>query len=176
MGGRRVLDRVVTALSEATGAPPLLIANAPEAGGWYPGLEARADTMPGLGALGGILTAVEAAPGPVLCVAWDMPFVPAALLRELAELLAGADAALPESDSRRGLEPLCAAYGPGCGPAIRDAVARGDRRAVAFHDAVRVARLERARVLRHGEPEVLFFNVNTPGDLARAEELCQDRG
>lgn len=173
VGGRRVLDRVVEALTEATGQPPLLIANAPDARDWRPDLEVRGDVLPGQGSLGGILTAVEAA-GPVLCVAWDMPFVKAALLAELAEGLAGADAVVPESDaSKRGLEPLCAAYGPACGPAIRAALAKGDQRVIGFFDDVRLARLPRARVLQYGDPAVLFFNVNTPDDLTRAELLCR---
>mgnify|MGYP003473998239 CR=1 FL=1 len=57
--------------------------------------------------------------------------------------------------------------------AIRAAVARGDRRAIGFHPEVRVARLERSRVLQYGDPGVAFFNVNTPSDLARAETLCR---
>lgn len=175
VGGRRIIDRVVDALAQATGAPPILIANALDAASWVPGLEVRGDVVPGQGALGGILTAVETA-GPVVCVAWDMPFVPAGLLRALASLLGGADAALPESDSRRGVEPLCAAYGPACGPAIRAALARGDQRAIGFHRDVRVARLARESVLQYGDPGVLFFNVNSPQDLLRAEALCRARG
>lgn len=112
----------------------------------------------------------------MLCVAWDMPFVPAGLLKELAALLEAADAALPESDSRRGLEPLCAAYGPACGPAIRAAIARGDQRAIGFHGEIRLARLPRERVLQYGDPGVVFFNVNTPQDLTRAEALCRVPG
>lgn len=111
----------------------------------------------------------------MLCVAWDMPFVPDALLADLVALLAGADVAIPESDSRRGLEPLCAAYGPACGPAIRAALDRGDVRAIGFHAAVRVARLPREAVLQYGDPAVLFFNVNSPEDLTRAEALCRSR-
>ncbi len=148
------------------------MANAPDAGLWRPGLRIEPDVVPDLGSLGGILTAVERA-GPVLCVAWDMPFVPAGLLTELADALEGADAALPESDSRRGLEPLCAAYGPACAPAIRAAVARGERRAVGFHGEIRLHRLARERVLQYGDPGVVFFNVNSPTDLARAETLCR---
>ncbi|HXY70745.1 MAG TPA: molybdenum cofactor guanylyltransferase [Gemmatimonadales bacterium] len=174
VGGRRILDRVVGSLERATGRLPVLIANAPDAGRWRPDLPVVSDVLPGQGSLGGILTAVETA-GRVVCVAWDMPFVPAELLAALARLLDGADAALPESDSRRGLEPLCAAYGPACGPAIRAAIARGDARAIGFHRDVRVARLPRADVLQYGDPAVLFFNVNTPDDLARAEQLCRTR-
>jgi len=172
VAGRRILDRVVDALSSATGQLPILIANAPDAARWRPDLTVHPDVVPGRGALGGILTAVEAA-GPVLCVAWDMPFVSAGLLAALASRLDGADVAAPESGSRRGLEPLCAAYGPACGPAIRAALERGDVRAIAFHADVRVARLAREAVLQYGDPGILFFNVNTPDDLARAEVLCR---
>jgi molybdopterin-guanine dinucleotide biosynthesis protein A len=169
------VDRVVDALTRATGAPPILVASADDAAAWLPGLTRHRDVVPDQGALGGILTAVEAA-APVLCVAWDMPFVAPELLAALAALLAGADVAIPESDSRRGVEPLCAAYGPACGPAIRAALARGDQRAVGFHRRVRVARLPQERVLQYGDPGVLFFNVNTPDDLVRAERLCRARG
>ena len=174
IGGRRILDRVVEALTSALGAPPTLIANSPAAGDWVPGLAVHPDVVPGIGALGGILTAVETL-GAAVCVAWDMPFVPAGLLRELAAGLDSADVAIPESGSRRGLEPLCAAYGTACGPAIRAALARGDQRAIGFHTDVRVARLDAGAVLKYGDPGVLFFNVNAPEDLQHAEALCRAR-
>ena len=160
------------ALTQTTGAPPLVVANDPAAPAWRPELRCVPDVLPGHGSLGGILTAVETA-GSVLCVAWDMPFVAPDLLGALIEGLAAADAVLPESDARRGLEPLCAAYGPACAPAIRAALARGDRRAIAFHADIRVQRFARDRVLQYGDPGVLFFNVNTPQDLAHAESLCR---
>ena len=172
VGGRRILDRAVESLERATGAPPTIIANAPDAASWRPDLAVVPDVLAGQGSLGGILTAVERL-APVVCVAWDMPFVPAALLAALAARLEGADAALPESDSRRGVEPLCAAYGSACGPAIRAALERGDARAVGFHPSIRVVRLPRVAVLQYGDPDVLFFNVNTADDLARAERLCR---
>ena len=75
MGGERILDRLVRALTEALGGPPLLVANAPEAAAWRPDLRVVPDVRPGHGSLGGIYTAVVEAPAPVVCVAWDMPFV-----------------------------------------------------------------------------------------------------
>ena len=172
VGGRRILDRVVETLELATGERPTIVANAPDAVSWRPDLRVVPDVLPGQGSLGGILTAVELL-APVVCLAWDMPFVPAGLLAALAARLDGADAALPESDSRRGVEPLCAAYGSACGPAIRAALERGEARAIGFHRDVRVARLPREDVLQYGDPDVLFFNVNTPDDLERAERLCR---
>jgi molybdopterin-guanine dinucleotide biosynthesis protein A len=176
VGGRRILDRLVDAFLEALGALPLLVANAPEAAGWRGDLRVVPDRRPGLGTLGGLWTAVLEAPAPVVCAAWDMPFVPAGLLRELAEGLGGEggdhDVCVPASGGRRGVEPLCAAYGPAAGPAMAAALDRGDLRAIAFHQAVRVNVLTEDRVRRFGEPGRLFFNVNTADDLVRANGMA----
>jgi molybdopterin-guanine dinucleotide biosynthesis protein A len=178
VGGRRILDRVVDGVRAVTGALPLLVANAPDARSWRPDLTTIPDARPGFGSLGGIHTAVTAAAGPVLCVAWDMPFVPEALLRALLDgaTQGGYDAYLPESSGRRGLEPLCAVYGPACGPAIERRLQAGDLKAISFHADVRVGILSLAHVRAFGDPLELFFNVNTPDDLARAEELCRRHG
>jgi len=170
VGGRRILDRLVEEFSAALGAAPLLVANDPSAESWFPGLEVTADRVPGLGALGGILTAVAAGPGPVVVAAWDMPFITRSLLSALAANLAGHDACLPASSGPRGMEPLCAAYGPACRPAIEAAVARGDPRAIGFHRDVDVYILPEAEVRRCGDPARLFFNVNSADDLTRANE------
>jgi molybdopterin-guanine dinucleotide biosynthesis protein len=107
--------------------------------------------------------------------AWDMPFVPPGLLGELADGLADQDAVLPASDGRRGVEPMLAAYGPACLAPIVAALDRGDRRAIAFHDAVRVGILPLERVRAFGDPALIFLNVNTPDDLAHAEAAWQAR-
>jgi molybdopterin-guanine dinucleotide biosynthesis protein A len=109
-------------------------------------------------------------------VAWDMPFVSADLLRELADGLATHDAVLPESEGRRGLEPLCAAYGPACRGAIATSLEAGDLRAIGFHERIQVGILPLAQVRAYGDPEVLFFNVNSADDLARADELWRRLG
>ena len=67
---------------------------------------------------------------------------------------------------------MCAYYAPACGAAIDRAVARDDRRVVAFFDDVRVARLSAEAVARYGDPERIFMNVNTPEDLALAERIA----
>ena len=176
VGGVRIIDRLIGAFGEVFSTPPLLVANDPAAAGWGTGLEIHTDTRPGEGALGGLLTALTIARGaPVVVAAWDMPFVPPALLRELAAGLATHDAFLPASGGPRGVEPMLAAYGPACLPAIGAALDRGDRRAIAFHDAVRVGILPVERVASHGDPALLFLNVNTPEELAHAEAAWQAR-
>lgn len=173
VGGERILDRLTDVLASTLGTPPLLVANAPEARSWRSDLQVVADVRAGAGALGGIYTAVLATPAPVVCVAWDMPFVTPALVRRLAEGLDGADAVLPQSGGPRGLEPLCAGYGPACAEAIASSLDAGDLRAVAFHARIRVDILPLTDVARWGDPATLFFNVNTAEDLAQADELWQ---
>lgn len=171
VGGRRILDRVIEVLTDGVGGLPLLVANHPEAAEWAPGLRVVSDTRPGLGALGGIYTAVLEAPAPVVCVAWDMPFVSAGLVRALADSLEMVDLCLPESGGPRGVEPLCAIYGPACAGAIERSVAENDLRAIGFHRHVGVGILRETTVRRYGDPDRLFFNVNTAADLTRAQGL-----
>lgn len=197
VGGRRIIDRVADALRETTDEL-LLVANAPRAAEWLPGVRTEADVRPGEGALGGLHAALSHAGGAILLVAWDMPFVPTALLRALRERgeadgeagvvggtprdtagtrAARADAVLPASDgSRRGVEPLCAWYSHACLGPIEAALDAGDRRVVAFHDHVTAVTLPLADVARFGDPSVMFGNVNSPEDLARAEGTESSRG
>jgi molybdopterin-guanine dinucleotide biosynthesis protein A len=175
VGGERIVDRVVRVVETVTRATPALIANAPGAGAWCPGLTVVPDVLPGRGSLGGIYTAVTAGEGPVLLVAWDMPFVPVGLLEALIAGANGYDVFLPESGGKRGLEPLCGVYGPACAGAIREQLEQEDYRAIGFHERVRVGTLALAEVSRHGDPEMLFYNVNTAQDLAEAEAMWQRR-
>jgi molybdopterin-guanine dinucleotide biosynthesis protein A len=174
VGDERILDRLVRVLTAALGEPPLLVANAPDAPGWRPDLRTISDVRPGLGSLGGIYTAVMAS-APVVCVAWDMPFVAESLIRTLARGLERYDAMLPQSDGRRGVEPLCAAYGPACRDAIASSLDSGDLRAIGFHHRIRVGILPLEEVRALADPELLFFNVNTADDLAKADELWRRR-
>lgn len=176
VGGQRILDRLVDAFTRALGEPPFLVANDPSAASWRPDLEVVSDIIPDAGALGGIHTALTVAGGPVVCAAWDMPFIPSSLLRELARGLQRYDAFLPASSGHRSMEPLCAAYGPACLPPMEAALDRGDLRAIGFHSGVNVGILPLLDVARHGDPEVIFFNVNSPDDRKRAEVLWREQG
>ncbi len=174
IGKSRIIDRVAAALRGATD-DLLLIADAPDAAQWLPDVRTAHDVRPGAGALGGLHAALTHAAGPVLAVAWDMPFVPTALLRALrARGEAGADAVLPVSEgSRHGVEPLCAWYAPSCLPHIEAALDADDRRAIAFHHRVNVVRMDLAAVSAFGDPAQLFRNVNTRDDLAAAAATAE---
>jgi molybdopterin-guanine dinucleotide biosynthesis protein A len=175
VGGERILDRLVRVMTEALGQDPLLVANSPEAGTWQSSLRTVSDVRPGFGALGGIYTAVVEGPAPVVCVAWDMPFVSVPLISALVRGLEQYDAVLPQSDGRRGVEPLCAAYGPACRPAIESSLESGDLRAIGFHGRIKVGILPIEQIRSIEDPDLLFFNVNTADDLAKADQLWRQR-
>ena len=175
--GVRIVDRARSAL-EPVVDDLLVIANDARAAEWLPGVRCESDVLRDVGSVAGIHAALVHAGGPVLVVAWDMPFVPTALLQALRAAGESADAAVPESDSRRGLEPLCAFYGPACVSAIERRIASGDRRVIAFYDDVHLARIVAGDVARFGDPALLFMNINTPEDrvLAEAHATTADGG
>ena len=166
--GVRIADRVLAALRGATDRQ-VVVANDARAAQWFPGMHIVADREEGLGPLHGLRTALVAASGdPVLVVAWDMPFVTAALLAALrAEGEAGATAVVPVGGSPRHAEPLCAYYAPAALATCERLLAAGERRAGALHET-----LPRARTLGDdalstlGDPARLLLSVDTLDDLA----------
>ncbi len=173
VGDRRILDRVAGALAQVCDGL-LLVANAPDAAGWLPGVPVAPDEVPDAGPLGGVLTALVRAETAVLAVAWDMPFVPPSLLGELRRIgeAEGAAAVLPERDAARRVEPLCAYYGTACRAAAAARVARGVLRLQALAEEVRARRMPVERVLDWGDPARLFLSVNTPEELEAARRLA----
>ncbi len=184
IGGERIADRTLRSLQAATGARPLIIANHEEATGWFEGFEVIPDVptpplaserdtpAPGqCGSLGGIYTVVSHHETPALVLAWDMPFVSIDLLAALCKLAEGHDVAMPASNGPLSVEPCCAVYSPRCVDAIKVSLETEDYRATGFHEAVDVVVMPLNEVERFGEPDTLFFNVNTPKDLEKAEEL-----
>lgn len=168
VNGVRIIDRVQAALEPVVDGL-LLIANDAHASSWLPGVRCESDVLRDVGSIAGIHAALVHAGGPVIVVAWDMPFVPTGLLHALRVAGEHVDAAVPESDSRRGLEPLCAYYAPACVGAIERRIAAGDRRVIAFFDDVRMARIPAGEVAAFGDPSLLFMNVNTPEERVLAE-------
>lgn len=175
VGGERILDRLIRSVQVASGSAPLLVANDDRAATWAEGLTVKKDLMPGCGALGGIYTALAESTEPVLIVAWDMPFIPGELLELLIKNAGEYDVYLPESLGPRGVEPLCGVYGPGATNPLLAALVDEDFRTDSFHDKVRVGSLPLDDVKRFGDPETIFFNVNSQSELEQAEELWRNK-
>ncbi|MFQ5747595.1 MAG: molybdenum cofactor guanylyltransferase [Gemmatimonadota bacterium] len=177
VGGRRIIDRAIEALGVVV--PDVVIVANERARYAALGLPVRPDLRPGLGALGGIHTAVrwagELGREVALVVAGDMPFLSAALLEDLVAASRRDAVSAPASDGPRGLEPLCAAYGVGVEEAIGRAIERGERAVVSFYPEVPVRRLVPVPS-RHGDAGRIFWNVNRPEDRDRAEAWLREAG
>ena len=154
----------------------LLAANDDGAPQWVPGVSVVRDRHPGTGGLAGVDAALQRAAGGALVVAWDMPFVTPALLRAILGAASehGADLVVPESESPYGFEPFCAFYGKELAQALATFVERGGGAARDFVRQVpRVHRIPIADIARLGDPQRLFFSVNTPDDLDRARAMTK---
>ena len=166
--GVRIADRALAALRAAS-ERQIVVANDPRAARWFPGLRIVADAEEGLGPLHGLRTALACAEGaPVLVVAWDMPFVTAALLSRLrAEGERGVVTVLPMSGRPPRPEPLCAYYAADA-LAVCDALLhRGERRAAALRESLPGSRVLGEDALTDlGEPARLLLSVDTLEDLA----------
>jgi molybdopterin-guanine dinucleotide biosynthesis protein A len=166
--GVRIADRALDSLRAST-TTQVVVANDSAAHEWFPGERIITDDEPGLGPLAGIAAGLEAADGqPVIVLAWDMPFVPGAMLLRLLERAAertGVDAVVPMHGDT--IEPLCAWYAPSAARVCRDLLGRGERRARALAAALpRVERLDEAALPDLGDIEHVFTSVDTPERLA----------
>ena len=133
------------------------------------GLPVVIDTVAESSSIMGIRSAVLSSPTDrVLCLACDMPFVTPALLRRLVAGSAGWDAFVPRHGPY--FQPLCAVYDRRVAGALEDMVTAGERRIDLVFDRVRSGYLDVGDG-RFGDPDILFFNLNTREDLDRAAAL-----
>ena len=102
--------------------------------------------------------------------ACDTPF----LMREMIETVihkieAQIDIVMPETSA--GFEPLCAAYSKRCLEAAQNHLEREKLKITKTFRKSRIKTISE-KSLRKIDPELRsFFNINTPQDLARAEEM-----
>ncbi len=167
LGGTEIIDRQLRALREV--ASDVFVVG-PEGDAWTRrGLRVVPDEIGGMGALGGIYTAIVRSPSDrTLVLACDMPFVPTAFLRRLAAEEA-ADAVIPRTV--RGYEPLCAIYSRACAADLRARIDRGDLHAAIAPAGVRVTEIGPEIIALYDRNGVIFTNVNTPHDYERARNL-----
>jgi molybdopterin-guanine dinucleotide biosynthesis protein A len=176
VGGRRMIDRVAAALEPAVDEV-LLSANAADAASWLADVRVVPDALAGGGSAAGIHAAIRASTGPVFVVGWDLPFITERLIRTLVAAAAGREGeidAVVAAGPRGGMvEPLCGWYGPACREQIEGGWASGDRSIHGLLSRVRTIIVPLDVVASIGPPGRLFFNVNSPDDLATARAMAQ---
>jgi molybdopterin-guanine dinucleotide biosynthesis protein A len=172
LGSSTVLERVIAAAAPLA-TDFLLITSQTDAFARF-GLPLYPDLRTGLGPIGGLYTALEQAPSPVvLLLACDLPFVKTEFLSFLLQGLQDHQAVVPRS--AEGLQRLCAVYTRSCLPAVEQAIARQQFHMTAFHDALDVRILEPTDWQSFDPDHTLFANLNTPEDYKRAQDLVERR-
>lgn len=168
--GERLIDRRVRKI-RALFPEVLVITNEPEL---YLHLDVTVvrDVIPRQGPLGGIYTGLLFAQGEnVFITACDMPFVRPALIRRMVQLAGDYDVVVPQK--KEGLEPLHAIYSPRCLPHTKKMLDRGELQVISFFPAVEVYRISSEEIGQLDPKGLSFFNINTPDDMHRAEELLE---
>ena len=170
IGDATVLDRQLARLRGVVDRT-IIVAGDAAPFAWT-GLPVIPDLRPGDGALGALRTAVHAAQTDrTLVMACDMPFVTEALLGYLVDAGRAADIAIPRT--RRGYEPLCATYSRRCADEMARLIAerRFKLSEVAVIPGLIIRELGPDELRPFGPEELLFFNINTSDDYARAIDL-----
>ena len=171
LNGETLAARAVRTLS-ALSEDLLLVTNTSEQ---FEGLSARlaGDVIPGGGALSGIHAGLTAARHEwVLVVACDMPFLNLDLLRYIASRVPGASAAAVVPRWKGELETLHTFYSRQCLPFIEPILRRGGGRIIEFYERINVRYVEPDEITLLDPQGLSFFNINSPEDWARAQELA----
>ena len=168
LGGRRIIERVLDAVRPVVD-DVLIVTNTPDLYGFL-GVPMVPDVYPDHGSLGGIFTGLSAAGGEAaFTVACDMPFLHPDVARLVVGRAGEGDVVIPRVGEQ--LETMHALYAKACLPHIEARLKAGRLKIVGFFDDVRVVEIPEADVARHRAPDVVFMNVNTPDELARARAL-----
>ena len=133
------------------------------------------DLKPDRGALGGLYTAIASASNPMVAVvACDMPFASATLLEAGTRLMVDEEADVVIAKSEDGFEPLHAVYRrETCLLAIEAAIEADQWKVVAWFPQVKVRVLTSEEIKRHDPSGLAFWNVNTPEEFSKAEEIAK---
>ncbi len=131
------------------------------------------DIGPGRGPLMGLYTGLFYAKHEcVAVIACDMPFANPELIQEEVRLMAEkqCDVVIPLLDGKS--EPLHAVYKRDiCLKAIENGLSTGMQRLIDWHPDVEVYEMGEEEICRFDPRGQAFFNINTPEDLAAAEEI-----
>lgn len=169
VGGARILDRLFAAYTDFFNEIILVTNNPLEFLEWDAMIVS--DLFPVRSSLTGIHAGLFYASNPfAFFTACDTPFLKKEVIATVLEHIdPAADLVIPQTSA--GLEPLCAAYSKRCLKPAEDHLRMNKLKIQMALNKCRIKRIPEER-LRARDPDLVsFFNVNTPQDLARAEEL-----
>jgi molybdopterin-guanine dinucleotide biosynthesis protein A len=168
VGGVRILDRLLAVFAELFDEV-IIVTNSPVEFLEWDALIVT-DIFDVRSSLTGIHAGLFYASRPFAFIsACDTPFLQKAVVETVLQHLdSQTDLIIPQTAA--GFEPLCAAYSRRCIKAAERHLKAGLFKIQAALEGCRIKTIPED-VLRAGDPELVsFFNVNSPGDMARAEQ------
>jgi molybdopterin-guanine dinucleotide biosynthesis protein A len=168
IGGQALIERVISRLRELSD-DLIIVANEP---GLFQGLGARVtgDVFPGKASLGGIYSGLLVARHDyALVVGCDMPFLSRGLLRYMILVAPGYDAIVPFYDNY--LEPLHTIYHKTSLEVMREMLEADRLRISELFGRQHIRQVTVEEIASFDPQRLSFFNINTPQDLQRAQEL-----
>ncbi len=133
------------------------------------------DLRPGRGALGGLYTAISSATSPFVAVAaCDMPFASKNFFESAYRLMVKEEADVIIAKTDEGYEPFHALYRrETCLPVIEAAIDADQWKVIAWFPQVKVRILSTDEIEEFDPSGLCFWNVNTPEDFIKAEDLAK---
>jgi len=170
VGGQPIIQRMAAVVRTVT--TDLLLIGAGAERYAFVGGRAADDLIPRSGPLAGIYTALSMAHSSrCLVLACDMPFLNADLLRYMSERESDWDVLLPRLPDGH-VEPLHAIYSRACIGPIETMLRQGRLCPLDLYPQVRTEYLEAAEIALSDPYYRSFVNLNTPADLAHAQEAA----
>ena len=165
--GRTLLDRALD-LARSVSRDVQIVGQKEKYSAYAPTVE---DIFPGCGPLGGIHAALRASNRDVnLILAVDVPFVTEELLRYLIGRAEASAALVTVPRVGHGFQPLCAVYRRGFGDAAERALRQGRYKIDALFDPAHTQIIREEELQSAGFSAACFRNLNTPEDLALAQD------
>jgi molybdopterin-guanine dinucleotide biosynthesis protein A len=164
-----ILDKVSRTFDEV-----ILVTNDPENYFCYAneGVRIVSDLIPRKGPLSGIHTGLYCAINDmVLAVPCDMPFLSMDFAVHMVDMVGDRDGVVPRIGSF--FQPLFAAYSKRCLPVIEESLLTDRLKISDIYKSLDILYLDESHIRRFGDPEVLFYNVNSRDDLKYAEGLVK---
>ncbi len=168
--GRRILDHIYKIFSELFNEI-ILVTNDP---GLYLewNLTIAADLYPIKSSLTGIHAGLFFSKNPyIFTTACDTPFLQKDLVKALLDSIdPEIDVVIPRT--AMGYEPLCAVYARSCLCRAAQNLDRGRLKIQDIFNRARMKKIGENRLRRYDPDLISFFNINTPEDLVKAEEMA----
>jgi molybdopterin-guanine dinucleotide biosynthesis protein A len=125
------------------------------------------DLVKGFGPKGGLYTALAHAPSErIFFCGCDMPNISEGLVRHMVALSNDYDVVVPVVP--KGYDPLHAVYSKQCLPFVKDSIASGRKKIIAFYPQVRVREVPAEEMQRFGNWEEMLCNVNYKHDITES--------